>query len=293
MTLRQLQIFAEVAACGKMSTAAANLYVSQPSISETIAEIERYYEVKLFERYPKGLYLTAAGEVFFDETLKILEDYIHLDTVMQERLGGLPVRIGATVMAGHAVVIPALKQCMQDNKLFKPVVQVRDTKTIRKMLAENECDIAITQGGLSDDGLKKIRVLENKLVLVCHAEHPFAGMKKVTPEEVSKQPFFVNGENSDSRNTILNYLRSHGCGMNEVGTVENMTIIKEAVLANLGIAVLPSTLIQDEIEKGLLCTVKGYSWDRDFYLYYQRYKTLSDNMKRFIEACQTIAPQGT
>ena len=105
MTLRQLQIFAEVAACGKMSTAAANLYVSQPTISETIAEIERYYDVKLFERYPKRLYLTAAGEVFLDETLKILEDYIHLDAVMQERLGGYPVRIAATAMAGHAVVI--------------------------------------------------------------------------------------------------------------------------------------------------------------------------------------------
>ena len=77
MTLRQRQIFAEFAACGKLSTAAANLYVSQPTISETIAESERNYDVKRFERYPKRLYLTAAGEVFLDETLKILEDYIH------------------------------------------------------------------------------------------------------------------------------------------------------------------------------------------------------------------------
>lgn len=291
MTLRQLQIFAEVAACGKMSTAAANLYVSQPTISETIAEIERYYEVKMFERYPKRLYLTAAGEVFLDETLKILEDYIHLDMVMQERLGSLPVRVGATVMAGHAIVIPALKECLEKNPSFKPVIQIHSTKTIRKMLSENECDIAITQGVIPEDGLKKIWLLRNMLVLVCNAEHPFARMKKVTPEDVSKQRFFSNGESSDSRTTILNFLRSHGCGLNEVGSVENMSIVKEAVLANLGIAMLPSTMIQEEIASGKLCAVKGYAWERDFYLYYQQYKTLSDNMKLFVEACQTVAPQ--
>lgn len=291
MTLRQLQIFAEVAACGKMSTAAANLYVSQPTVSETIAEIERYYDVKLFERYPKRLYLTAAGEVFLDETLKILEDYIHLDTVMQERLGGLPIRIGATIMAGHAVVIPALKLCMEENPAFKPEIQVRTNHVIRSMLLENECDIAITQGIIAEDGLKKLRILENRLVLVCSSSHPFADGRKVTPDQISKQPFLTNGEKSDSRLAILNYLRSQGCTLTEAGTMENMSLIREAVLANLGIAVLPSTLIGEDVEQGTLYMVPGYSWQRDFYLYYQQYKTLSENMKMFIDACQTLAPQ--
>lgn len=293
MTLRQLQIFAEVAACGKMSTAAANLYVSQPTISETIAEIERYYDVKLFERYPKRLYLTAAGEVFLDETLKILEDYIHLDAVMQERLGGYPVRIAATAMAGHAVVIPALAHCMREDPGFKSVVQVHSTQTIQKMLAENECDVAITQGGLSEDGLCKVRVLKNRLVLVCHPDHPFASMEKVGPEDVSKQPFFLNKENSDSRTTILNYQRANGYDLNEVGTVGSMSVIKEAVLANLGIAVLPSTMVDAELAAGRLHGVPGYSWDRDFFLYYQRHKSLTDNMQLFVDGCQSLAAQET
>ena len=52
MTIRHLKIFIEVARCGKMSKAAANLYISQPTVSQTISELEDHYKVRLFERFP-------------------------------------------------------------------------------------------------------------------------------------------------------------------------------------------------------------------------------------------------
>ena len=151
--------------------------------------------------------------------------------------------------------------------------------------------MAITQGGLPEDGLCKVRVLKNRVVLVCHPNHPFVSMEKVGPEDVSKQPFFLNKENSDSRTTILNYQRANGYGLNEVGTVGSMSVIKEAVLANLGIAVLPSTMVDAQLAAGQLHEVPGYSWDRDFFLYSQRHKSLTDNMQIFVDGCQRLAAQ--
>ena len=64
MTIRHLKIFTTVAECGKMGQAAKELYISQPSVSQAIRELEEYYEVKLFDRIAKRIYLTENGNYF-------------------------------------------------------------------------------------------------------------------------------------------------------------------------------------------------------------------------------------
>ena len=59
MTIRHLRVFIEVADTGKISTAAANLYLSQPTVSQIIRELEDHYEVLLFERIAQKLYITG------------------------------------------------------------------------------------------------------------------------------------------------------------------------------------------------------------------------------------------
>lgn len=61
MTIRHLKVFIEVADTGKISTAAANLYLSQPTVSQIIRELEDHYEVLLFERIAQKLYITEHG----------------------------------------------------------------------------------------------------------------------------------------------------------------------------------------------------------------------------------------
>ncbi len=56
MTLRHLKIFLAVVDSGSMTKAAKNLYITQPSVSQAIAEIEEYYNIKLFERLSKKNY---------------------------------------------------------------------------------------------------------------------------------------------------------------------------------------------------------------------------------------------
>ncbi|NLL19345.1 MAG: LysR family transcriptional regulator, partial [Clostridia bacterium] len=61
MNLRHLSIFISVCNEGSMTKAAEKLYMTQPSVSQAIAELERHYRVPLFERFGKKLYLTEAG----------------------------------------------------------------------------------------------------------------------------------------------------------------------------------------------------------------------------------------
>ena len=63
MTIRHLTVFAAVAEQGSMSAAAKHLYLSQPTVSQAIRELEAHYNGLLFERLGKKLYLTERGKI--------------------------------------------------------------------------------------------------------------------------------------------------------------------------------------------------------------------------------------
>lgn len=61
MTTRELEIFSAVVECGSMSAAARKLRISQSSVSQVVVDLERKYDVLLFERYAHSLHLTDVG----------------------------------------------------------------------------------------------------------------------------------------------------------------------------------------------------------------------------------------
>ena len=64
MTLRHLRIYLEVYRCGSITQAAKKLYISQPSVSQVIQELESHYGIRLFDRIGRRLYVTEAGKRF-------------------------------------------------------------------------------------------------------------------------------------------------------------------------------------------------------------------------------------
>ena len=62
MTIRHLKIFIAVAETGKMSLAAQKLYLTQPTVSQAIRELEEHYETRLFDRLSRRLYITEPGQ---------------------------------------------------------------------------------------------------------------------------------------------------------------------------------------------------------------------------------------
>ena len=75
MTIRHLNVFTAVADAGGMSAAAKKLHVSQPTVSQAIAELEKYYGVKLFERLSQKLCFTKEGELMLTFSSHILDSF--------------------------------------------------------------------------------------------------------------------------------------------------------------------------------------------------------------------------
>ena len=93
MTIRHLRIFTAVAEAGSMSAAAKALFVSQPSVSHAIGELEKEFGVRLFERLSQKLYLTGEGELMLSYSRHILDSISQLEQAMGQAAKGPTLHI--------------------------------------------------------------------------------------------------------------------------------------------------------------------------------------------------------
>ena len=132
ITRRHLFIFKTVAETKSMSKAAKALYISQPTISQKIQEIENFYGVKLFERYSKTLLISDEGKILLEKANQILESFDEIDHIFSD-INQFPLRIGATLTIGGTIFAPMLKKLKQENPGLQLQVYVDNSHIIEEM----------------------------------------------------------------------------------------------------------------------------------------------------------------
>lgn len=100
MTIRHLTVFAAVAEQGSMSAAAKHLYLSQPTVSQAIRELEAHYNGLLFERLGKKLYLTERGKLLLPHAREMIRQFQQLEELMQNQGQSSTLKLGSTLTVG-------------------------------------------------------------------------------------------------------------------------------------------------------------------------------------------------
>lgn len=285
MTLRHFQIFIEVVHCKKMKLAAEHLFVAQPTVSQAIAELEKYYQVKLFERYPQGLIITEAGERLYRQAVPLLEAYAHLNETMLETAPARSLRIGGTLTVGHAILRPLIRQFQQSHKPMDLKITIDNTQAMEDLLLTNQLDAAVVEGEIHHPYLKVFPTIPDYLVLVCNRAHPFASRKQILPEELSGQPFLLREPGSGTRLLFEQFMQEHKYPLSVQWECSSPDTIKHAVMDGFGLSVISIRLVEEEIRRGDLClvNVEGCRWERKFSLVYHKDKFLTPQLKEFID----------
>ena len=100
MTLRHLTIFLTVAQQGSMSGAARALYLSQPTVSQAIGELEKHYNGLLFERLGKKLYLTDRGKLLLPHAEQLVQQFRQVEELMLNQGQSSTLKLGSTITVG-------------------------------------------------------------------------------------------------------------------------------------------------------------------------------------------------
>ena len=128
MTIRHLQIFKAVAEAGKMGQAARQLYISQPTVSKAIGDLEKEYGVLLFDRLAQKLYITEAGTRLLRYARQLLALYDEMEADLHAAAGLQAIRVGATITVGSCVLPALIRRFEQEHPGVRVQVEVESAR---------------------------------------------------------------------------------------------------------------------------------------------------------------------
>lgn len=284
MTIRHLKIFIEVAQCGNMTAAASKLFISQPTASQAIRELEEHYGVLLFERLSKRLYITEAGKKLLFYAKEVVKEFDSLESKMSNLNKKEKIRVGATISVGDCILSDLIHRCIEENPNVEIYSFVGNTETIEEKLLSNELDIAIVEGKVKSQDLIVKPELEDYLVLICSTKHPFAQKKIIKTDELRDENFAMREKGSGTRELFEEYMLNNGMPIKVVFEGNTPQSIKQEVIHNNCLSVISICLVENEIKDSLIHVIENEenTWNRHFSLVYHKDKLLTDAIKSLI-----------
>lgn len=286
MTIRDLEIFVAVAESGKMGVAAKKLYISQPTVSHVISQIEKDYHVKLFERLSRKLYITETGKEFLQYARHILSNFKDMEHYLCHASEQLCIHIGASLTVGSFFLADMVSEFEKKNPKIRIRVYIDNSQDIAKKISEGSLDIAIIEGDVrSADMISKV-VYEDKMVLICGKGHPFAGRKSIRLTDLKDEDCVLREEGSGTRDFLINLTEKRGIPIVKKWVCHSSDSIINIVSSGQGISVLSQSLIQNE--PGVVqVPIEGMNLSRKFHVIYHRDKYLSSALKKLIEEIES------
>lgn len=287
LTLRHFKIFVAVCDTMNMTAAAEALFMSQSAVSQAIAEMEGHYDVRLFERLSKKLYLTQPGQKLLSYARHIIRMNTEVENDMKSLRENASIRIGASVTVG-AHVLPQLVSrfnavCPQtDIEVYED-----NTEKIENLILHDQIDIGLVEGETASPDVVDKAFMDDELVLICGAKHRFSGLSIVEPQELEQEKFIIREKGSGTRKTFEDVMKRNGLTWKVIWTCNNADTIKMAVREGLGISVISRRAVENETASGqiLVKPVRDVRFRRTFKIIYHKNKYLTEQMERFIACC--------
>ena len=208
MTLQQLKYAVTVAECGTISAAAEKLFISQPSLTAAIRELESEMGVTIFSRTNRGVIVSREGEEFLGYARQILSQA----QLLQERFSGREQgekrfavssqHFNFTVLAFSRLVQnfpgPRYSFHFRETTTYEVLEDVSQLRSEVGILALNEDNERFLRRMFGKLGLEFTELKRVQAELFVSAEHPLAGRRFVTVEDVSPYPCitFEQGEHN-------------------------------------------------------------------------------------------------
>lgn len=244
MELTELKYFTAVVDYGSFSKAASHIFVSQPTLSRTIQNLEKKLKVQLFERSTRTLILTDAGKLVYEQAKKIIEatNEIHtlLDDLMDRPSG--EIKIGIPPLIG-TLFFPIIAK--KFGTLY-PDVSLRlveyGAKRIEHLINENEIDVGIVVLPTNTKKFDILPILKEEFMVFTSINHPLANRKSIELNELAQENFILFTPEFSLHNLIIEQCKMAGFYPNIVYESSQWDLITELVHADLGITLFPKTI---------------------------------------------------
>ncbi|MEB8173900.1 LysR family transcriptional regulator [Staphylococcus equorum] len=265
LELRHMQYFVEVVKQKSMTKAAAKLFITQPTISNTIRLLEKELEVTLFNRYKNQIYLTDAGEAFFFQCKEMLKMYENipneLSNLLELKSGHLKIGIPTIINIRRLIKLISQFHDSYPNVTFQ--LFENGSKKIENDIYYGDLDMGITVLPTNHKIFSTFTFLEEKLKLVVHKDHPLSDKDTIDIEDLEHQEFILFNSDFYLNDKIKNTCRNYGFNPNIIFETTQWSFIEEMLINNMGICILPEGILDllDKYLKAISINEPSMKWE--------------------------------
>jgi len=289
-TLRQLAIFVATARHGSVSQAAETLSMSQSAASSALAELERHFDIRLFDRVGKSVRANELGARLLPRAVELLDRADEIEALLHGRRGFGALHIGATLTIGNYLATLIVAAFLQRHPESAIRLEVRNTATIVQQVAAFELDLGMIEGSCQHPDLEAEPWLEDELVVFCAPSHPLAHAGRASAEELAAQPWILREIGSGTRQAFDQATRVLATPLKVRLELEHTEAIKRAVESGLGIGCISRLAMREAFRRGSLVELATPALDlrRHFHFLWHRQKFRTAGMQAFLALCREM-----
>ncbi len=279
MTIRHLKVFVSVCENGSITKTAEQMCTAQPAISQTIADMEKYYGIILFNRINQRLKLTEDGKILYLKAKEVINGFEDFESSASSVADSPKLNIGVSLTFGKNFLPKLMKMVKENYPQVRLFTYINNSKEIQEEILEGRLDFAVIEGKPTYPNIKAEDFKSDKLMVVCGYNYDYPEF--VTINELSKTTLLLREKGSTSRDYLENILRLHDLScFPSMESISNQAIIS-AVTQNLGVAVLPEELVKSYISRKKLKEIKLKDFDliRNSYVISHKNKTFGKVVK--------------
>lgn len=254
MNITQLRLFRDIARELSFVKVAQQNHITQPAVSVHIKKLEDDLGKKLFSRKPRNIQLTADGEVILDdvkEILRLCEGLKIRSSYSQGILEG-NIRIAAIHSVGMYEIGDFLSSFMKSFPRVHIHLEYRRADEIYRLLGKEVIDVGLVAYPEKRTSIESTSCGEDELVLITYPGHQLASRKSVLLKHVNNEAFIAFESGIPTREAIDGVFAENKITVDNRMSNDNIFTLKKAVEAGIGISIVPSNAVNEEVQKGSL-----------------------------------------
>ena len=281
ITLRQLEVFAEVLKSGSTTQASVMLALSQSAVSAALTDLEGQLGVQLFDRVGKRLVVNEHGRLLYPRALALLEQTTEIEQLFREDNGAIRVYASSTI--GNYILHAMIARYRQDFPDLPLELSVGNSQDVINAVLDFRVDIGLIEGPCHSTEIISEPWLEDELVVFAAPSSPLT-KGPVTLEQLAASPWILRERGSGTRELVDYLLLSHLPRFQMAMELGNSEAIKHAVRHGLGISCLSRRVIAEQLQAGTLSEVPVPlpRLVRTLWRVHHRQKHISNSITRFL-----------
>lgn len=257
LSLYKLEIFLAVVEEGTFSGAAKRLFMTQPAVSQHIQDLEASLGATLFNRHKRGAVLTPTGIKLYEYTRQILYIVAEAENAVTnvERLQNGQLTLAATPGISVYLLPEWLGGFRNKYPNLTVSLQTGTTTEVVSSLLGRGADLGFVEGELPsnpNENVGQVVLQPIALYVVVGKDHAWRTRETLPVALLHGQPFITRQVGSRTRTWIDATLARYGVKPRIVGEFDNPEAIKQAVLSNIGLTILPDYVVRHEINQKML-----------------------------------------